>query len=248
MRGSVKKRGASSWRLVFDVPSADGKRKQRTVTVRGSYKDAQRELTRLTAALDSGALPEPTRQTVGQYLNAWLDGARTQSPKTLERYRELAERQIVPHLGNVLPQKLKPEDLTAWHAKLLDGGISARTVKHAHRVLSGCLRRAVENGTLIRNVAAIRKPPAVEEEEIEILTPDQVSHVLEALRGHRLYPIVSLAAATGMRRGELLALQWSDIDLDRGVLRVERSLEETKAGLRVKPPNQAWPAQHWLTI
>ena len=54
--------------------------------------------------------------------------------------------------------------------------------------------------------------------------------------GHVLHPIASIALATGLRRGELLALQWSDIDLDRGVLRVERSLEETKAGLRVKPP------------
>jgi integrase len=88
-----------------------------------------------------------------------------------------------------------------------------------------------------RNVAAIRKPPRVESEEIEILSPDQISAVLAALKGSRLYPIVALALATGMRRGELLALRWSDIDLDRASLKVERSLEETKAGgLRFKPP------------
>ena len=80
------------------------------------------------------------------------------------------------------------------------------------------------------------KPPAVEQDEIEILAPEQIAAVLDSLRGHSLHPIVSLALATGLRRGELLALEWSDIDLDRGVLRVERSVEETKAGLRVKPP------------
>jgi integrase len=109
-------------------------------------------------------------------------------------------------------------------------------VRHAHSVLKLVLGRAVENGALARNVAAIRKPPAVEEQEIEILTPEQVRVVLDSLKGHGLYPIASLALATGMRRGELCALEWGDIDLDGATLRVERSLEETKAGLRVKPP------------
>jgi integrase len=75
MRGSILKRGANSWRLIFDVPGA-GKRKQRTVTVRGSYREAQKELTRLLGGLDEGTLPDPTRMTVGEYLRAWLDGAR----------------------------------------------------------------------------------------------------------------------------------------------------------------------------
>ena len=85
-------------------------------------------------------------------------------------------------------------------------------------------------------MAAIRKAPAVEEQEIEILSADQVASVLDGLRDHWLHPIASLALATGMRRGELLALQWSDIDLDGANLQVERSIEETRSGLRVKPP------------
>lgn len=234
-RGSIKKRGANSWRLIFDVP-ANGKRKQRTVTVRGSYKDAQRELTRLLGQADAGQLPDPTRQTVSDYLTAWLNSCVDRSPKTLERYRELAAHQIVPHLGGMQMQKLKPEHVSGWHATLIDTGLSAQTVVHAHRVLSLCLKRAVENGTLARNVAAIRKPPKVEAHEVEILSPAQVTAVLEALEGHYLHPIASLALATGMRRGELLALQWGDVNLDGTTLAVERSVEETKAGLRGKPP------------
>ena len=97
--------------------------------------------------------------------------------------------------------------------------------------------RAVENGTLARNVAAIRKPPRVEDKELEVLQPAAVTALLAKLDGHPLHPsLVSLALSTGMRRGELLALLWSDVDLDRAVLHVGRSVEETKAGLRVKPP------------
>jgi integrase len=71
---------------------------------------------------------------------------------------------------------------------------------------------------------------------VEILDAGQIATVLDALKGDRLYPIVVLAIATGMRRGELLALQWRDVDLDRGALRVERSLEQTRAGLPLKGP------------
>jgi integrase len=234
MRGNITRRGKSSFLIRFDAERINGKRRQRCVTVRGSYKDAQRELARLLAAADVGTLP--SRDTVGGYIRSWLDSTLKQSPKTLERYRELAERQIIPHLGEVKMQKLTPEHLETWHATLIRSGLSARTVGHAHRVLSTALARAVENGTLARNVATIRKPPTVEEQEIEILSPDTIKAILGGLAAHPLYPIASLALATGMRRGELLALQWSDIDFERGIVRVERSVEETRAGLRIKPP------------
>ena len=123
-----------------------------------------------------------------------------------------------------------------WHKALIESGLSARTVTNAHKLLHRVLADAAKNGAVARNVAEIHKPPTVEATEIEILAPEQITAVLAALEDHTLAPIVSLALATGMRRGELLALQWGDVDLDAGTLRVERSLEETKAGLRLKPP------------
>ena len=234
-RGSITKRG-SSWMLKFDVPALDGKRQQRYATVRGTRQDAQKELTRLLAASDTGALPDPSAATVEEYVASWLDSAHEQSPKTLERYRDLAKQQICPHLGGHKLQKLRPEHVKQWHGVLLGLGLAPRTVGHAHRLLRLVLECAVRNGTLTRNVATVHKAPAVEDAEIEILSAEQIADVLSKLEGHTLYPIVSLALATGMRRGELLGLQWGDIDLDTGTLRVERSLEETKAGLRLKPP------------
>ena len=92
----------------------------------------------------------------------------------------------------------------------------------------------MKNGTLARNVATIHAPPKVEEREIEILTAQQIVERMTKLEGHALYPIAALAIATGTRRGELLGLQWGDVD--GATIRVERSVEETKAGLRVKSP------------
>jgi integrase len=89
---------------------------------------------------------------------------------------------------------------------------------------------------LARNVASIISPPKVEKEEIEILSEEEVAITLNKLQGHDLYSIAATALASGMRRGELLAVRWSDCSLDGARVRVERSLEETKAGLRFKPP------------
>jgi integrase len=236
MRGCILRRGVNSWRLQIELERIGGKRNRRLVMVKGSRKDAERELAKLLTQADAGTLADPSKDTVAVYLERYLDNALHLSPKTLERYRELAARQIIPHLGDVKLQKLRAEHIEAWHAALLATGLSPRTVGHAHRLLSSVLRRAVENGSLSRNVAAHRRPPAAEAGEVPILTPSQAMAALEALKGHGLYPIAYLALQTGMRRGELAALEWRDLDLERGVLRVERSLEETRAGLRTKPP------------
>ena len=235
MRGAIR-RGKASFELQIELQSDDGKRRRRFVSVKGSYKDAQRELARLLTAADAGTLPDPSNATVAEYLKAWLEGAPKGSAKTMERYGELAANQIIPHLGGLKLQKLRPEHVQHWHGTLIGEGLSPRTTKHAHKLLHRILTDAVKNGTLPRNVAGIHQPPEVEQEEIEILSLDQIADVMAKLEGHTLFPIVAIALTTGMQRGELLGLQWGDIDVDAATLRVERSVEETRQGLRLKPP------------
>jgi integrase len=118
-----------------------------------------------------------------------------------------------------------------------DGGpLAARTVGHAHRVLHRALSRAVSLEIVRRNVAHAVPPPRVEVAEVAILCPEQITEVLERLEGHSLRPIVVLALGTGMRRGELCALRWADIDLEIATVRVARSLEETASRLRFETP------------
>ena len=111
MSGNITRRGKTSWQLKFDLPSDDGTRRTRYATVRGTYKDAQKELTRLLNARDEGVLSDPTSATVADYLTHWLDTKRGLSLKTLERYRELAERQIIPLLARQKFRSLKPSML-----------------------------------------------------------------------------------------------------------------------------------------
>ncbi len=233
-RGNITRRGKNSWRLKVERPSnAPSKRKIHYETVRGRRQDAEKRLTHLLAESDAGTLPDPSKATVAEHVRAWIGAADIQ-PKTRERYLQLCEQQIEPHIGNILLQRLRPREVDAWHKTLLEKGgkggrpLSPLTVGHAHRVLHTALQAAVKAETLSRNVAAVFSPPKVEDEEVEILDAEQVPVLLDAIADHALGPIGIAALASGARRGELLALAWPCVDIDKGSMRIERSLEQTR--------------------
>ena len=241
-RGNITRRGKHSWRIKIERKGeTPGKPEVHTETVKGKRQDAEKRLTELLGHIDSGTLVDRSRVTVAEHIRAWIEAAEIQ-PKTKERYRQLCEQQIVPHLGGIELQKLKPATIDAWHTTLFAKGgrdgapLSARTVGHAHRVLHVAIKKAVKNELLARNVVAVHSPPKVEDEEVEILDEDAIPVVLERLAGHALGPIASTALATGCRRGELLALAWMCLDLDGAKLTIEHSLEQTREGLRFKRP------------
>jgi integrase len=229
--GGIDARGADRWRLRWRV---DGKRF--TKSFRGSIGEARKELRRVIKSADDGQHVAPARLVLADYLRDWLGADPGISPKTRERYRQLAELQIIPHLGTVALQKLRPVQVSKWHGELLKTGLAPRTVGHAHRVLHRSLERAVALELVSRNVAHPASPPKVERVEIVILTAGQIADTLRRIEDHPLHAIVSLAVTTGMRRGEICGLAWGAVDLDGATVRVERSLEETAEGLRVKPP------------
>jgi integrase len=245
MTGHVRRRGERSWEIKFDLARdpATGKRQIRYHSFKGTRRDAEKKLAELITAAEKGEYVEPSRTTLAEFLDRWVAWASTQvSGKTLERYRELAAMHVRPHLGASRLQRLKPVNFaelygTLQRAKEQGGaGLAPRTVGHVHRLMHTICDSAVKWGLLTVNPVAAAEPPRVERTEIEILAPDQVKMLLDGLRGRPLYLVAVLGLATGMRRGELVALRWGDIDLDAGKVRVEQSLEQTNAGLRFKSP------------
>ena len=238
MRGSIIRRGKHSWRLKFDLDRENGERRTRYLTVKGTRKEAEAELARHLSEAHRGILIDPSKVTVGAYLHQWLAG-RDLSPSSRQQYLDIIVRQVEPVLGQLVLQKLKPVDVKAWLSGLRrrDGSkLHPRTIHCAYRVLHSALAEAVQLEMVSRNVAAAATPPRVRAEEVEILTAGQITALLKALGGSRLHAIATLAFATGMRRGELLALRWRNVDLHKGAIKVEQSLEQTKAGLRFKEP------------
>jgi integrase len=244
MIGHIRRRGERSWELKFDIGTdpLTGKRLTRYHSVKGTKREAEVELTRLKASADRGDYVDPSKATLADFLDRWESWAATQvSAKTLERYKELAAHHVRPHLGASRIQKLKPVNFAELYGRLQKSkpegsGLAPRTVGHVHRLLHGVFDRAVKWGVITSNPVTAADPPRVQATEIEILAPDQIKAVLEALRGRPLYPVAVIGLATGMRRGEMAALRWGDVDLDTGKIRVERSLEQTNAGLTFKAP------------
>ena len=162
MRGHVRRRGRQSWEVKIETGprEADGRRQTQYHTVRGSRRDAERALTAILCEVDSGSYVAPSALIVAEYLTDWLDIARDRlSPKTVERYDELRRHQILPFLGLVKLQALKPSQIEAWHRQLKTAGsaggrpLAAQTVKHAHRLLHSALEHAVRIEILSRNPA-----------------------------------------------------------------------------------------------
>jgi integrase len=246
MTGHIRRRGERSWELKFDLGTdpGTGKRKTRYASFKGTKADAQKELVRLMAAAGAGQDVDPSRMTVDAFLDRWeRDWATANvSPKTLERYLELLRLHVRPRIGKMMLQKLRPVTLSELYAALLidgrgaAGGLAPRTVGHVHRVLHRALGHAVQWSLIGASPATNVSPPRVTDTEIEILRPAQIAAARRALAGKSIYPLFMVALGTGMRRGEMLALRWQDVDLDAGLARIERSLEQTKAGLRFKAP------------
>jgi integrase len=245
MTGHIRRRGAKSWELKFDIEAASGtgKRVTRYHSFKGTKREASSELVRLKDAANRGDYVDPVKTTLSDFLDKWEGWAATQvSGKTLERYRELASLHIRPHLGAIRIQRLKTSNVTELYGKLQrpktegGAGLAPRTIGHVHRLLRRVFGCAAKWGIIARNPVALATPPKAPDTEIEILKPEEIKAVLLALRGRPLYPIAVLGLATGMRRGEMVALRWGAVDLDGGKIQVERSFEQTNAGLTLKAP------------
>lgn len=246
MRGHIKQRAKGSWSIVIDLGrDAAGKRKQKWSTVRGTKKDAQAELTRLLNELNTGEYVEPSRMLVRDYLTRWLKdyAGPSVSPKTAERYAQIIQDNVNPTLGQYQLSKLKPLHIQSFYTDCLTsgrkdgkGGLSAQTVLHFHRLLRKAFLQAVKWQLLARNPVDAVEPPRPQRTEMNAINEKETALLLEKLTGSPLFTPVLLAVTTGLRRGELLALRWKDIDLEEGRLTVNQSLEQTKTGLRFKMP------------
>jgi integrase len=187
-------------------------------------QEALRKLTDLRRTLEQHTPLDDERQTVGEFLERWLNGKIKLRPGTATRYREYLMLHTVPTLGRLKLKLLTPQHLESLYAARLRSGASSTSVHHQHVVIQEALTSAVRQGLVYRNPAQLVDAPPLARSEIHPLLEDQARMLLASLHGERLYPLYVTALATGMRQGEILALRWRDVDLDGGFLAVRRSV------------------------
>jgi integrase len=188
-------------------------------------EEVRRKLAKAMADRDSGLILDAGALTVGEYIARWLkDVKSTVRQSTHERYEYAIGPHIEPALGRIKLKDLTSAQVRWFYRERLDSGLAPATVHKLHVVLHKALKAAVSDGLIPRNPAASLKLPRIIREEINPLNQKEARQLLEAAGGDRLEALYVLALNTGMRQGELLALKWEDVDLERGVLRVCRTL------------------------
>jgi integrase len=237
---------AWTWAFVADLGAGpDGKRRQRRGQGYETQAEAEAARLKIVGEVLTGTYREPSAMTVGEWLRAWLDG-RTGKPTTVAQHRQNIECYLAPvadraegrvHLGAVPLARLEPEQVDTFYRWLeregrckRAGGLAPKSVRLIHGTLHAALETAVERGHVARNVAALANPPSQKQARSRRAQKAWTAEQLRAFlahageRGERLHPALHLAATTGMRRGEVLALPLSALDLDGGRLRVVQSV------------------------
>ena len=245
MKGHIRERSPGHWAIILEQRDpATGQRKRRWHKFEGTKRAAEVECARLIWEMQRGTYLEPSKTTVSQFLDRWLENVKMRvSAKTYERYEQVCHKNIAPLLGAVPLAKLKPAQISQAYATALTsgrrkctGGLSPRTVHHMHVILKGALTQAVKWEILFRNPAGAVDPPKVTRAPMQTYDLGQTAELIEALRGKRIFVAVLLAVLCGLRRGEIAALRWRNVDLAGGQLAVVQSAEQTKAGVRYKEP------------
>jgi integrase len=245
--GGIDERGENTFRLRYRIG------KQRfAITFHGTLAEAKKKLRELLKSGDDGTHVEPTRMTLGEWAEHWLSigcpgrKKRRVGRRSMDRYEQFLRGHVIPALGEKKLQQLQATDIDRLYGTL-EGKLASRTQYQAHAVFSACLNAAVRKGLLsVSPMERAEKIPSPgESDHGQVLDKEQLAALVQSFRGLAIYPIVAVAAFTGARRNEILALQWSDLDPVAKTLRIERAIGESTEGRRLKRPKRE---QHKRTI
>jgi integrase len=248
MKGHIYQRAKGSWTIVYDLPmdAATGKRRQKSQRVKGTKRDAERTLRQVLLSLEQGSYVKPNKISLGELLRQWLKdyASMNTTDRTQESYTSIVERHLIPALGRVWLIELQAQHIQSYYAKKLSdgradgkGGLSARSVVYHHRILSNALDYAVKMGLVVRNVGKVVEPPRVARVTMQTLSAEEVGRFLDVARDTDYYVYFATLLYTGLRRGELLALRWRNLDLGNGRLSVVETAYRLGNGeYRIKEP------------
>lgn len=232
--GQIIRRGSSTWlvRIYVGRDPDTQKRKYVAKSIHGGLRDAQAHLIRMLTERDLGRNIRSSRQTLDQYLDHWLDiSARLRLRlRSYRDYVSLLKRYIRPRIGRRLLRELSSAEIQTLYSELTVRGLSSRTVRYTHAVLSSALKQAVRWKLLLANPAEDVDLPRQSRRHFTVFDVDQSRRFIAAISGHKYETLFALAITTGMRPSEYLALLWSDFDLDRAIVSVSKTLARNEGG------------------
>ncbi len=230
----MRQRGEDSWQLRVHAgrDTITGRKRYVERTFRGNKRQASKALAALVTETEDLAPRSTNEATVGALLNEWLDHAAPSfSPKTVATCRMYIDNPIIPAIGSLPASKLTANELDRFYRHLLEVGASngpyaPATIRRVHGIIRRAMSQGVRWGWISRNPAIDASPPRVPLREMKPPSPDEVVRLFRLAQESDpdLATFIVLAASSGARRGELIALRWKDIDFARGTLSIERGI------------------------
>ncbi len=243
------KNGKACWRVVVEQGfGPDGKRKRIYRTVQGTKRDAEALMAKLLSELNTGSYIEPSKLTVTEYLRDWMNSyvRPNLSPTTADSYNINVEKHLIPRIGHILLQQLKPLHVQKLYNDLLSngrtdgtGGLSAKSVLYIHRNLHESLEHAFKMQLVPRNVTALVNLPKAKKYQAEVYSTEELQQLLEVAQGTDMELPIYLAVCLGLRRGEILGLLWSDVNITGKKITINNNLVQTTKGNINKAPKSA---------
>ena len=227
--GTIRQRADGTWEARYTVGRDPGTGKQVQKSIYGKTKaEVRKKLTAATHDIDEGTYLTPSRMTVGQWLQKWLDEYTSNlKPYSLRSYRSQVKNHITPFIGAVKVQELTPDMIQRMYNKLhKELNLAPKTLRNIHGILHVALDALVEDGAIKNNPAAAcrKRLPKVEKKEMTCIADGDLSRFMEAIKGSPFENLFLTDLFTGMRQGELLGLRWDNIDFDKGCITIDRQL------------------------
>ncbi len=232
--GQIVPRGRRRWlvRIFLGRDHQTRKRRFHSRTIHGPVRRAQEYLSKMLRERDLGRGLEGVETTLHEFIRRWLDTAASPKlrQKSYESYESLLRRYIQPALGERIMSTITPLDVQDAYQRMIDRGLSSRTVQYTHSVLRSAMRQAIRWRLLTQDPTDGAQLPRLDRREMRVLSAEQSRIFLSAALKTHYGTVFAIALTTGMRPSEYLALKWQDIDWDRGTVSVVRTLERA-AGL-----------------
>jgi integrase len=233
MSGQLIKRNENTWLVrIFLGRDAGGKRKYFNQTIHGTKKEAQKFLTAKTREKDLGIFVEPAAMSLNEYLDKWFE--ETAKPRlresTYNQYVWIAKSYIRKQLGLMQLADIQAYQVQKCYGELKKQGLSPRTIRYTHNVLSSAMKQAVKWKTIIQNPCELCDLPRQEKKEMLCLSPVETQKFLTVAKESKWFALFLTVIETGMRPEEYLGLQWKDIDFEHRNLSVRRAAIEKKGG------------------
>jgi len=262
--GSLRKRSDGRWEGRYTVGRDEetGKLRYKNVLAR-TQAECKAKLREAVRSVQQGSIPAETKTarestveavqpapklTTGEWLQTWFElySKPNLRETTQEQYTNFIEKHLVPEIGDIPLEKLTSLRLQKLYQDLRTNGrvvqnkemsgLSPKTVRNIHMVLHSALEQAVKEGLIQKNPTDGCNPPKLERKEMNVIQPEQVGAYLQAAANHNVLPMFYLELTSGLRRGELLALLWTDLNLEKNSISVSKSVRGSKGELKVSAP------------